>query len=77
MRVWEEWRLGDLGVDGGAELGAAEGGAGLEDEGEDVGVERESKGGLYVVEESEGFVMAALVDVGSQLLGEREQALEM
>lgn len=66
-----------MGVDGGAELGAAEGGAGLEDEGEDVGVERESKGGLYVVEESEGFVMAALVDVGSQLLGEREQALEM
>lgn len=30
-----------------------------------------------MVEKGKGFVMTALVDVGSQLLGERKQALEI
>ncbi|KAF5950152.1 hypothetical protein HYC85_012145 [Camellia sinensis] len=53
-----------MGVNGSAEKWAVESRAGLEGEREDEGVESECERGVNVVEESEGLVVAALVDVG-------------
>lgn len=54
-------------MDGGAEVRAAEGGAGLEGEGEDEWVKGERKGGVYEAEERERLFMTGFVDVGGQL----------
>ena len=61
-------------MDRSAKLGSVEGSAGLQDEGEDVGVKGHGKRGLHVVENSKGLVMASVVDVGGYELGKRKQA---
>lgn len=55
-------------MNGCAELRAVDGGAGLEGEWENEAVERWRKGGVNVVEEREGLLMAGLVHVRGQLL---------
>lgn len=72
--VRQNGRFDDVGMDGSAQLRAGDGGAGLEDRGEDEGVEREGEGGVHVVKESEGSVVPASADVRGQDLGDRYQA---
>lgn len=58
-----------MGVNCSAKLWSVNGGAGLEDERKDMGVERQGKGGLNVAEDIKGLIMASLVDVRGYKLG--------
>lgn len=58
-----------MGMDGGAEMGSADGGARLEDEREDERVEGERKRGVHLVEEREGLFMTTLIDMRGQEFG--------
>lgn len=70
--VGDEGELSDVGVNGGAEIGAVGCGAGLEGEREDESIDGGSGGGVHMVEEREGIVVAALVHVRGQELGVRQ-----
>lgn len=72
--VGHEGSLGGVGVDGGSEPREAGGGAGLKGEGKGEGIEGKGRGGLHATEESQGLVVAGVVDVRGQQLGAGEQA---